>query len=461
MAILRAYAMPHPKLAIPAVGKGKERKISKTLASFDTVAQEIAHLRPDTIIFITPHNVIYDDYFHISPGDSGKGNCERFGTKHVKLALKYDPNFAAVTAHISTKYGISAKTLGEKKAPLDHGVMVPLWFINRRYSRFKAMRISPSMLDTRAHYRLGQCLSDAAADIGRRTVIVASGNLSHKLEEKARNGRLQESLAYDKEMLQVFSTGAFDRLIGVPQSMRDKADECGHNVFTILAGCLDRRRVRAELLSYENPFGEGYAVASFTPGPYDEARNFMDQSDQIQRRLVMKSRSTEDAFCVLARRALEYTVLHGLTLPTPVGLPREMLTTRGGAFVSLYVDGRLRGAAGALGPTTEHIAAEIIKYAVAAGQADKRFPPVTEDELPDLVYKVDIIGNPEIVTGPEQLDARRYGLIVTSGDAWGVMLPNQPAIDTGEQQIAAVMQRAGIAPSTPVRMERFAVERHE
>ena len=195
MTILRAYALPHPKLAIPAVGRGEERKIAKTLAAFDIVAQEIAALQPDTIIFITPHGVIYDDHFHISPGDRAKGTCEQFGTKHVKLELTYDPNFAVAAAHISNKYGVPVKTMGERNAPLDYGVMVPLWFINRRYSRFRSMRVSPSRLDAFAHYKLGKCISEAAANVGRRTVVVASGNLSRKSDESC---DYKKALEYDK-----------------------------------------------------------------------------------------------------------------------------------------------------------------------------------------------------------------------------------------------------------------------
>jgi len=461
MAILRAYALPHPKLAVPAGTRGEDKTIPKTLAAFDAVAEEIAYLRPDNIIFLTPHNIVYDDYFHISPGNSAKGTCDRFGSKNVKLIANYDPNFAAVISHVSGKYGISAKTLGEKRAPLDHGVMVPLWHINRRYSQFKTIRISASKLDDKSHYKLGQVLGEAAANIGRRTVVIACGNLSRRPMERGKSTYVAEALEYDNEILNIFAAGAFNRLFSVPENIREGADECGHDVFTMLAGCLDRKQVRAEVLSYENPVGEGYVVASFTPGPQDERRNFLDKSHHTQKRIVMQSRSSEDAYCVLARRALEYAVLHNQGLPVPVGLPREMTTTRAGAFVSLYIDGRLRGAAGALGPTTDHIAAEIIKYSAAAGQADKRFPPITEDELSGLVYKVDIIGNPEPVTMPEELDVRRYGLIVTSGDSWGVMLPNQPNITTPEEQIAAVKQRAGIDSDAEVKLERFAVTRHE
>jgi len=461
MAIIRAYVLPHPRLAIPAVGRGEERKITKTLSSLDAVAQEIAFLRPETIIFITPHNVVYDDFFHISPGVGAKGNCNALGTRHVKLSLRYDPNFAAVASSIASKYGIAAKTLGEKKAPLDHGVMVPLWFINRRYSKFKTMRISPSRLDEKDHYRLGQVLSEAASSIGRRTVIIASGNLSRDLNKKAQEGYVNEAVEYDKEMVEIFKSGDFGKLFTVPHSLRDSADPCDHSIFSVLAGALDKRLIRADMLSYENNLGEGYAVVAFAPGPYDESRNFLEKSEDVQRRLVMKSRSAEDAHCILARRAVEYAVLHGLKLPIPMGLPKEMLANKAGVFVSLYVNGNLRGAAGALDPTTDTIAAEIAKYAVAAAQSDKRFSPVSVNELPELVYKVDIIGTPEVISGPEQLDVYRYGLIVTAPSAWGVLLPNHPGIETGEQQIAAIMQRAGIAMGTAVKLERFVVVRHE
>ena len=457
MAILRAYALPHPKLAIPAVGRGEEKQIAKTIAAFDVVAQDIAMVCPDTIIFLTPHGVIYDDYFHISPGDSAKGNCERFGTRHVKLNIKYDPNFAAVLSHTSTKYGVSAKTLGERNAPLDHGVMVPLWYINRRYNKFKALRISPSNLDESAHYRMGQCISEAALNAGRRAVVVASGNLSRKFDENE-HGYVQEALEFDKEMAYIFATGTFSRLLAIPPSLRESANECGYMVFAMLAGCLDRRVVGAELLSYENPFGEGYAVATFSPGHYDENRNFLEMSQKaIPER---KIHAIEDTHCALARRALEYSLRHRHTMPIPMGLPKDMLNSRAGVAVTLYVDGELRGAAGSLEPTTDNIATEIIQNAVAAGLDDLRFPPVTESELMDLVYKVDIYGVTENIYSPDQLDINRHGVVVICGDQWGVQLPNEYGIETGEQQIAAAWKKSGIAPGVPFKLERFEVERH-
>ena len=69
MAILGAYIVPHPPLIIPEVGRGNEKAIQSTIDSYNEVAREIASLKPDTIVVISPHTTIYADYFHISIQD--------------------------------------------------------------------------------------------------------------------------------------------------------------------------------------------------------------------------------------------------------------------------------------------------------------------------------------------------------------------------------------------------------
>ena len=44
-------------------------------------------------------------------------------------------------------------------------------------------------------------------------------------------------------------------------------------------------------------------------------------------------------------------------------------------------------------PCTENVAHEIIKNAIAAATQDPRFDPVTEDELNDLEYSVDVLSS--------------------------------------------------------------------
>jgi uncharacterized protein (TIGR00296 family) len=111
-------------------------------------------------------------------------------------------------------------------------------------------------------------------------------------------------------------------------------------------------------------------------------------------------------------------------------------------------------------PTRENIASEIIHNAISAGIHDPRFNPVTEDELDDLVYSVDVLGEPEPISSMAELDVRRYGVIVRAGRRSGLLLPDLEGVDSPQEQVAIALQKAGIRPDEKYTMERFEVIRH-
>ena len=101
-----------------------------------------------------------------------------------------------------------------------------------------------------------------------------------------------------------------------------------------------------------------------------------------------------------------------------------------------------------------------MENAVSAGVRDPRFPPVEKEELAELAYSVDVLGDTEEIQGPEELDVKRYGVIVSRGWRRGLLLPNLEGVDTVEEQIAIARQKAGIGEHEPVKLERFEVVRH-
>jgi AmmeMemoRadiSam system protein A len=166
----------------------------------------------------------------------------------------------------------------------------------------------------------------------------------------------------------------------------------------------------------------------------------------------------------LARRTIESFIRRGLR-PDPLEpLPPEM-QHRAGAFVTIHRHGQLRGCIGTIHPTCDNVAEEVIENAIAAATRDPRFPAVRPDELADLDVKVDILGEPEPVKNEEELDPKRYGLIVQSvKHPWkrGLLLPNLEGIDTIEKQVYWTRyHKAGITdPDEPVEMSRFEVKRY-
>jgi AmmeMemoRadiSam system protein A len=166
----------------------------------------------------------------------------------------------------------------------------------------------------------------------------------------------------------------------------------------------------------------------------------------------------------MARRTIELYVTKGKQLDPPKDLAPEM-RRRAGAFVTIHRRGLLRGCIGTIQPSCDSVAEEVIQNAISAATRDPRFPPLSRGELEDLEVKVDVLGEPELVDSLDQLDPRRYGLIVQSvSHTWkrGLLLPDLQGIDTVEKQVYWTRHhKAGITdPDEPVKMFRFEVVRY-
>ena len=148
-------------------------------------------------------------------------------------------------------------------------------------------------------------------------------------------------------------------------------------------------------------------------------------------------------------------------IQVPKDLPKELYDSRAGAFVSIKEDGRLRGCIGTIEASYESLAEEIINNAVSACSRDPRFSPVEPKELEKLVITVDVLGKMEQITSLEELDVKRYGVVVSKDSRRGLLLPNLAGVNSVEQQVTIAMQKAGIGEQETVAVERFEVVRHE
>jgi AmmeMemoRadiSam system protein A len=163
----------------------------------------------------------------------------------------------------------------------------------------------------------------------------------------------------------------------------------------------------------------------------------------------------------LARDTIENYVRHGKTIQPPGKLAPEM-EKRAGTFVSIHKHGMLRGCIGTIEPTQANVAQEVIQNAISSATRDPRFPPIMPEELADLDIKVDVLGEPEPVDGLEELDPKRYGVIVQSARDWrrGLLLPDLEGVDTVEYQVDIARRKAGISPDEPIELYRFEVVRY-
>ncbi len=462
MPILAAFMVPHPPLIVPDVGRGSEKQVEITIRSYERIAEEIAGLRPETIIISSPHATMYADYFHISPGNSAEGSLADFRAPEVRFREDYDTELVGEIEKISKSKGFPAGTMGERDPFLDHGTMVPLYFIRKVYPDCKIVRIGLSGLPLTDHYRLGQIVKAAVEKTGRKAVYVASGDLSHKLQKYGPYGFAQEGPEYDKRIMDVCGRASFGEMFDFDENFCEKAAECGHRSFVIMAGVLDGVEVKTKVLSHEDVTGVGYGICSFYPVSQENVndRKFLDIYLESMDKKLQEKRDNSDEYVILARMAIETFITDGYVMDIPANVGEDLKNRRAGAFVSIHEHGRLRGCIGTILPTTECVAREIIGNAISASTRDPRFDPITRDELPWLEINVDILGDPEDIQSPNELDVKRYGVIVTKGSRRGLLLPDLDGVDTVEEQISIAKRKAGIDEDEEVRLQRFEVVRH-
>lgn len=162
----------------------------------------------------------------------------------------------------------------------------------------------------------------------------------------------------------------------------------------------------------------------------------------------------------LAKKAIETYAKLQKTIPPPKDLTDEMKDKKG-VFVSIKKKGSLRGCIGTYSPTKKNVAEEVIQNAIHASTMDPRFAPVDEDELEKLDISVDILSPPEKIKDKNQLDIKKYGIIVSSGGRRGLLLPDIEGVNSVDEQLAIAKRKAGIRSDEPFQLMRFEVKRYK
>lgn len=458
--IKKAYIVPHPPLIIPQVGKGEEKAVSSTIDAYHEIGRQIKDLAPDVIIITTPHGPAFSDYIHISSSSRMKGSFKMFGASDVALEFKTEKKLIDAIVAAAKNCGIEAGGEGVRDNELDHGALIPLYFISQYHTDFTLVRISISGHSLEQLYTFGNCIQKAVFGYDKNVVFIGSGDLSHRLKEDGPYGFAPEGPLFDKYITEAIKNADFKKLLTIGSDLYQKAGECGLRSFAIMAGALNGLAVSSSILSYEGPFGVGYLVAGLSLNGYDLSRDLVSFIECRHVSEIEVTRKAEDPYVLLARTSLEHYVKRGKVLEIPDYLPPEMTTLSRGVFVSIKKHGHLRGCIGTISPINSNTAEEIIHNAISAGTRDPRFNPVKEFELKDLVYSVDVLGTPEPANSIDDLDVKRYGVIVTSGYKRGLLLPDLEGVDTPEQQLEIALSKAGIDKNENYSMERFEVIRH-
>ena len=152
----------------------------------------------------------------------------------------------------------------------------------------------------------------------------------------------------------------------------------------------------------------------------------------------------------LARRSIEYGLVHSEPLPIDCDEFPRALTEPGATFTTLRANGQLRGCRGALQATLP-LAKDVTRSAFQAAFEDPRFDPVSEHELDAIRLEVSLLSSLEPITGTDEADLMDRltpgtdGLVISSDDRRATFLPQfWETLPDPRQFLAALKAKCGL-----------------
>ena len=131
---------------------------------------------------------------------------------------------------------------------------------------------------------------------------------------------------------------------------------------------------------------------------------------------------TRQAVLGTAAAAIESGLGRSIASPPDARHLPQPLAEHRASFVTLTLDRALRGCCGTLEPARP-LLLDVWHNAQASAFHDPRFPPLRASELPEIRLELSVLSEPRSVTGVEEIQVGRHGLIVRRGPRSGLLLP--------------------------------------
>jgi len=254
-----AVLMPHAPVLVPALGDQRLSEVASTIDAMREVARRLIAANPDSLVAVSPHSPRLSDAFGIWTGPRLHGSLTQFGAPNASVSLPIDATLATALAAQAQRHGITTWEI--KDQPLDHGAVVPLWFLAEAGWRGPTVVLSLNYPGEGGLQELGKAIAATATHTNSRIAFLASGDMSHRLTPGAPEGFQPRAQQFDQEFIATIKRGAYRDLRRFDPELQDLAAEDALDSTLIAVAAANWNALGHEVLSYEGPFGVGYGVA--------------------------------------------------------------------------------------------------------------------------------------------------------------------------------------------------------
>ncbi len=254
--------LPHPPIIVPEVGRDRLKTCTATVSACRQAAHRVVAAHPDRLILISPHSPRRERSFGIWTGSSLHGDLGRFGAPGAAIDLPTDKRWGDT---LLSKGSGHSDFWSIPTEPLDHGAVVPLWFLQEAgWSGPTTILSLPAVpVGDQAYWRIGELLAATVAELPGRVAMVASGDMSHRCLPGAPAGFHARGVEFDRCLTSLIEKKQYRAIAEMDPELKSVAAEDALETSMIVTAASSFEAEGGEVLSYEHPFGVGYLVAIF------------------------------------------------------------------------------------------------------------------------------------------------------------------------------------------------------
>jgi aromatic ring-opening dioxygenase LigB subunit len=257
---------PHPPIVVPDVGRERHDDCRPTYDGCREFARRLVASEPARLFVVSPHSPRATRAFGLWSGERLQGNLGRFGAPQAAVDLPNDPEALAALERAAEAHRVETWTIPSE--PLDHGAVIPLWFVQEAgWDGPTSIASLPWSEDPRTMEAFGRTVADAFVPLPGATALIASGDMTHRAIPGAPAGYHPRAVEFDRTLTELVRQGRLADIPDIDPGLRKDAAEDATDTSIIAASAIGFRPRGAEVLSYEHPFGVGYLVAVFHAGP--------------------------------------------------------------------------------------------------------------------------------------------------------------------------------------------------
>jgi len=275
MGIVYACIAPHGSEAIPELAGDKLDAFGETRRGMEYLAKQIKSHRPRTIVIATPHGLRLDHTIGVVTTEYSEGSLKEKG-KTIKARFKCDRQLArkilqearkAWLPTVGANYGTDKGSASCMQ--MDWGTLIPLWFFGAQgKDKPSIVIVTPSReIPLVQLVDFGKTIAEVAESSQRKVAFVASADQGHAHDEKGPYGFHPASKKYDELVINAIKENKLAQLLTLDQKFVEDAKPDSLWQMAILAGILERVRMKARFVSYQAPTYFGLLCASFERQP--------------------------------------------------------------------------------------------------------------------------------------------------------------------------------------------------